>query len=90
MAKAATVGDNVKPDKVNKAEAIRQTAKVLGTNARRRDVVAALKEKGISVSGPQVSITLRAASRRGLRRRARGCDSRVARHAATNHRNNVI
>jgi arginine repressor len=58
----------------SKAELIRQTAKAMGASARVRDVVAALKEQGVSVSSPQVSKTLKSAGiklkRRGRRRAA--------------------
>jgi len=79
MAKAKPT-DNAKTNKVNKAEAIRQTAKALGKNARRRDVVAALKEKGILVSGPQDSMTLRAGRlrRKGRRSKANAGVKRAA------------
>ena len=66
MAKKKTGGDGV-----SKAEMIRQTAKALGKNARRKDVIAKLKEQGISVSGPQVSMTLKAAGVRRLGRRTK-------------------
>jgi hypothetical protein len=55
---------------INKAQAIRDEAKELGKKARPRDIIAALKAKGISVSSPQVSTTLKAAGlRRGRRRK---------------------
>jgi transposase len=54
---------------VNKAELIRQTAKSLPKPVRPRDIIAALKDKGITVSSAQVSKTLRSA---GYRRKRRG------------------
>ncbi len=55
---------------VNKAEAIRQAAKALGgKKVRPKDVIAALAAKGITVSSPQVSSTLKAAGYRRIRRR---------------------
>ena len=57
------------PEKINKAELIRQVAKTLGKKVRPRDIIATLREQGIAVSHPQVSKTLKAA---GYRRRRRG------------------
>jgi hypothetical protein len=58
------------PNKINKAQAIRDSANELGKKARPRDIIAALAEKGITVSSPQVSVTLKAAGlRRGRRRK---------------------
>jgi hypothetical protein len=54
---------------VTKAQAIRDMAKQLGKKARPKDIIAALVEKGIAVTSPQVSSTLKAA---GLRRGKRG------------------
>jgi hypothetical protein len=55
---------------VGKAQSIRDTAKELGKKARPRDIIAVLAEKGISVSSPQVSKTLKDAGlRRGRRRK---------------------
>jgi hypothetical protein len=54
---------------VNKAEEIRKAAKALGgKKVRPRDVITALAEKGITVSSPQVSSTLKAAGYRRTRR----------------------
>src|SRR6185437_3603354 len=53
----------------NKAEAIRVAAKSLGRKVRPRDVIAILKEQGITVSSAQVSTTLKAM---GMRRTRRG------------------
>lgn len=53
----------------NKAEAIRQAAKSLGKNVRPRDVIAALKDQGITVTSAQVSTTLK---RMGMRPKGRG------------------
>lgn len=53
----------------NKAEAIRHAAKSLGGKVRPRDVIAMLKERGITVSSAQVSTTLK---RMGMRPKGRG------------------
>ena len=53
----------------SRAEMIRQTAKALGKNVRPRDIIAALKEKGVTVSPSLVSKTLKAA---GMKRKSRG------------------
>lgn len=53
-----------------KAQSIRDMANELGKKARPRDIIAALAAKGISVSSPQVTMTLKAAGlRRGRRRK---------------------
>jgi transposase len=59
----------------SKAQMIRDVAKELGKKVRPRDVVAKLAEKGVKVSSPQVSVTLRAA---GYRRKRRGMKAAVA------------
>jgi hypothetical protein len=57
-------------DGMTKAQSIRDTATELGKKVRPRDIIAALGAKGITVSSPQVSTTLKAAGlRRGRRRR---------------------
>jgi arginine repressor len=56
-------------EQTSKAEMIRQTANTLGTNVRPRDIVAALKDKGVTVSPNLVSKTLKAA---GLKPKRRG------------------
>jgi len=63
--KRVTKKPSKKPGTVNKAQAIRDEATVLGKKARPRDIIAALAAKGITVSSPQVSSTLKAA---GLRK----------------------
>ena len=55
--------------KINKAQAIRDAAKELGKNARPKDIIAALAAKGITVTSPQVSMTLKAAGLRKGRRK---------------------
>lgn len=55
--------------KVNKAQAIRDAAGELGKKARPRDIIAALAAKGITVTSPQVSMTLKAAGLRKGRRK---------------------
>jgi lambda repressor-like predicted transcriptional regulator len=58
-----------KSGQVNKAELIRKTAKSMGTTVRPRDIIAALKEKGVTVSSALVSKTLK---RAGFHRKTRG------------------
>jgi hypothetical protein len=50
---------------------IRQTANALGKRFRPRDIIAALKEKGVTVSSTLVSKTLAAAGFRRRRRRGK-------------------
>ena len=52
----------------NKAQAIRDEAKKLGKKVRPKDIIAALSAKGITVSSPQVSTTLKSAGYRRVRR----------------------
>ncbi len=54
---------------VNRAELIRQTAKKIGKNVRPRDIIATLKEQGITVSHSLVTKTLK---RAGFKPKARG------------------
>ena len=54
---------------VNKAELIRQTARSMGKTVRPKEIIAALKTKGVTVTSPQVSKTLKAA---GFHRKGRG------------------
>jgi hypothetical protein len=63
------------PEKINKAEMIRQVAKALGKKVRPRDIIATLRGRGVVVTHPQVSKTLKAA---GYRRRRRGKKSAPA------------
>ena len=65
---------DIKPAKqsgtTSKAQSIRDMAKQLGKKSRSKDIITALAEKGITVTSPQVSTTLKAAGlRRGRRRR---------------------
>jgi arginine repressor len=69
-----------KSGQVNKAEMIRKTAKAMGKTVRPRDIIAALKEKGVVVTSPQVSKTLKAA---GFHRRTRGKKAAAATNNAT-------
>jgi hypothetical protein len=57
--------------KTTKAQSIRDTAKELGKKARPKDIIAALGAKGIVVTSPQVSITLKAAGLRKGKRKVR-------------------
>jgi lambda repressor-like predicted transcriptional regulator len=58
-----------KSGQVTKAELIRKTAKSMGKTVRPRDIIAALKEKGVTVSSALVSKTLK---RAGFHRKTRG------------------
>jgi arginine repressor len=58
-----------KSGQVNKAEMIRKTAKEMGKTVRPRDIIAALNEKGVTVSSALVSKTLK---RAGFHRKSRG------------------
>jgi 23S rRNA pseudoU1915 N3-methylase RlmH len=57
---------------VNKAELIRQTARSMPKPVRPRDIIAILKAKGVTVTSPQVSKTLKQAGfkRKGRRRKS--------------------
>jgi hypothetical protein len=67
---------------INKAEEIRKAAKeVGGRKVRPKDVIALLATKGISVSPPQVSATLKAAGYRRIRRH-KATTSPKAHHAS--------
>jgi lambda repressor-like predicted transcriptional regulator len=59
---------------------IRQTAKALGKDVRPRDIVAALKEKGVTVSPNLVSKTLKAA---WMKRKSRGKKAVASTSSAT-------
>ena len=73
-------------DTTNKAQAIRDMGKELGKKARPKDIILALGEKGIVVSSPQVSSTLKAAGMRRGRRRRKGVAAVVATtHAGNGH-----
>ena len=50
-----------KSGQVNRAELIRQTAKKMGKKVRPRDIIAALKEQGVTVSHSLVTKTLKRA-----------------------------
>jgi lambda repressor-like predicted transcriptional regulator len=69
--KHAATNDSAESGKMNKAEMVRQIAKSIGKTVRPRDIVAAMKEKGVTVSYTQVSKALQSSSfrRRGRRRR---------------------
>jgi arginine repressor len=73
-----------KSGKVNKAELIRKTAKAMGKTVRPRDIVAALKEKGVVVTSPQVSKTLKAA---GFHRKPHGKKAAASTTNASEHIN---
>jgi hypothetical protein len=61
-----------KSDNASKAELIRQTAKSLPKPIRPRDIIAALKEKGVDVSYPQITSALKAGGFHRRRRRNKG------------------
>jgi hypothetical protein len=70
-----------KAEQPSRAELIRQTARAMGGKVRPRDIIAALKEKGVTVSSTLVSKTLAAAGFRRRRRRRKagaGADARPA------------
>ena len=62
-----------------KAELIRKTAKSMGKTVRPRDIIAALKEKGVTVSSALVSKTLQ---RAGFHRKTRGKKAAAAKNGA--------
>jgi outer membrane biosynthesis protein TonB len=71
---------------ITKAQSIRDAAKAIGGKPRPRDVIAALAAKGITVSSPQVSSTLKAAGLRRRRRRKKVQGVVVAtKHSANGH-----
>ena len=67
-AKETSESADAESGKASKAELIRQTAKELGKRFRPRDIVAAMKAKGIEVGYTQIAKALRAG---GFRRRGR-------------------
>ena len=69
----------------SKAQSIRDMANELGKKARPRDIIAALAAKGITVTSPQVSMTLKAAGLRRGRRRKKVMMAVVAKASANGH-----
>jgi arginine repressor len=69
---------------LTKAEQIRQTARRMGKTVRPRDIVAALKERGVVVTGPEVSKTLK---RAGFKRKTRGEKAAAATSSAAGQLN---
>jgi hypothetical protein len=67
----------------SRAEMIRQIARAMGGKVRPRDIIAALKEKGVTVSSTLVSKTLAAAGFRRRRRRRKPGAGANARQAAS-------
>jgi len=70
-----------KAEQPSRAELIRQTAQSLGRRVRPRDIIAALKDRGVTVSSTLVSKTLAAAGFRRRRRRRKlgaGAEARQA------------
>lgn len=80
--------DAAKSGTINKAELIRTTAKSMGKTVRPKDIIAALKEQGVTVSSPMVSKTLKRAgfhrSGRGNKGAAAKSDARKKAAAASN------
>jgi hypothetical protein len=72
-----------KTEQPSRAEMIRQTARAIGGKVRPRDIIAALKEKGVAVSSTLVSKTLAAAGFRRRRRRRKPGAGGNARQAAS-------
>ena len=73
-----------KAEQPSRAEMIRQTAQTLGRRVRPRDIIATLKDKGVTVSSTLVSKTLAAAGFRRRRQRRRagpGADVRRTTYA---------
>ena len=70
MAKKRTPRKQSASNGTTKAQAIRDTAKEMGKKARPKDIIAVLAAKGITVTSPQVSMTLKAAGlRKGQRKK---------------------
>jgi hypothetical protein len=69
-------------EKTSKAAMIRKAAQDIGGAVRPRDIIAALKEKGVEVSSAQVSTTLAAAGFRRKRRRKGGAAAATTSHAS--------
>jgi hypothetical protein len=95
MAKKTTAkkpSKNKKPtsNKINKAQSIRDMANELGKKSRPRDIIAALAEKGITVTSPQVSMTLKAAGLRRGRRRKKVAATVTAKKASRNDKGQTI
>ena len=72
-----------KAEQPSRAEMIRQTARTLGKPVRPRDIIATLKEKGVTVSSTLVSKTLAAAGFRRRRQRRKLGARADARHATS-------
>ena len=70
---------------VSKAQSIRDMAKELGKKARPRDIIAALAAKGIVVTSPQVTQTLKAAGLRRGRRKKSKTGVVAPKHSANGH-----
>ena len=72
-----------------KAQSIRDIANELGKKARPKDIIAALAEKGITVTSPQVSMTLKAAGLRRGRRKKKVVAAVAARTFTNGHDFNI-
>ena len=93
MAKKATAKKPKKkpaPTKINKAQSIRDMANELGKKSRPRDIIAALAAKGITVTSPQVSMTLKAAGLRRGKRRKKVVTAVAAKKASRNGKSQTI
>ena len=75
---------NILNGSINKAQAIRDTGKELGKKARPKDIIAALAAKGITVTSPQVSMTLKAAGLRKGRRKKKGVPAVAGKQHSSN------
>jgi hypothetical protein len=74
----------------SKAQSIRDAFEELGKKARPKDIIAALAAKGITVTSPQVSMTLKAAGLRRGRRRKKAVTAVVAKKASRNDKGQTI
>ena len=79
-AKKPAAAKGVQP---SRAEMIRQTAQTLGKRVRPRNIIATLREKGVTVSSTLVSKTLAAAGFRRRRRRRKLGAHADARHVTS-------
>ena len=66
-------------EQVNKSELIRKTAKAMGKTVRPKEIMAALKEQGVTVSSTLIGKTLQ---RAGFHRKRRGKKAATAKRSA--------
>ena len=79
-----------KQNGTSKAQSIRDAFEDLGKKARPKDIIAALAAKGITVTSPQVSMTLKAAGLRRGRRRKKAVTAVAAKKASRNDKGQTI